>query len=53
MFAHMAAEGRKVNGRIVLVTQAGGISNVLLGWDDVPDSPDPRDMPRMYMRLEH
>jgi len=42
VFAHMAAEGRKVNGRIVLVTQAGDIANVLLGWDDVADPPDPR-----------
>jgi hypothetical protein len=43
VFAHFAAEGSKVDGRIISVLQAGDIANVLLGWDDVADPPDPRD----------
>jgi hypothetical protein len=35
MFAPWASEGRKgIDARIIAVTQAGDIANVLLGWDD-------------------
>ncbi len=40
VFTHFAAEGRKVDGRIISVKQAGDIANVLLGWDDIADVPD-------------
>jgi hypothetical protein len=44
VFARWAAQGHKCYGRIITVTQAGDIANVLLGWDDVADPPPPSDI---------
>ena len=31
----------RIHGRVISVTQAGDVANVLLGFDDVSDTPDP------------